>query len=195
MHANDRPRTFRSAATWPLAAGLAALMLLGASMPAGAQGRGFGGPRLFRGESHRGGRAGGIGRTHAAIYEILTVSAVTDAPGLKASLSKLGPSLAGSGGRMVVDADDPSAVAGTPPAHLTIVVFDGASGASGWQATPIFKAIMAEIAREGTLQLVAVGGIADPGAPPSVPLAALGPAPGRNKLPQIPKIADICRGC
>lgn len=197
MHSNDRPRTLRAAAARPLAAGLAALLLLGGAAPAGAQGRGFGGgPHLpHGGGGHGGGHGSGIGRAHAAIYEVLTVSAVTDASGLKASLAKLGPSLAGSGGRMVVDADDPSAIAGTAPAHLAIVVFDSAYGASNWQSTPAFKAVTAEIAKTGTLQILAVGGVADPGAPPSVPVAALGPAPGRNKLPDIPKIADICKGC
>ena len=177
-------------------AALTALLLLCVAGPAGAQGHGFGGgPRLPHSGGHGGGRAGGIGRAHAAIYEVLTVSAVTDAAGLKASLAKLGPSLAGSGGRMLVDADDPTAIAGTAPGHLAIVIFDSAYSARSWRASPAVKAIAAEIGKESTFQLLAVGGIGDPGAPPAVPLSALGPAPSRSRLPDIPKIADICKGC
>lgn len=169
-----------------------AILACSAAGPAGAQGRGFGGPRLHGGD-HGGGHA--AGRARAAVYAVLAVSAVTDAAGLKAGLAKLGPSLAGTGGRLVVDADDPAPVAGAAPAHLAIVVFDDASSAGRWQASPAFKALAAEVGKAGALQMSAAGGIADPGAPPAVPAAALGPARGLDRLPAVPKIADICRGC
>ena len=195
MDPNDGMRTRRTRAAGPATAALAALLLFCAAGAAGAQTHGFGGgPRLSHGGGH-GGRGGGLGRARPAVYEIVTVSAVTDAAGLKASLSKLGASLAGSGGRMLVDADDPTAVAGAAPAHLAVLVFDDAFSATKWQASAAFKGLAAEIGKGGTLQVSAAGGIADPGTPPTVSVEALGGAPARNRLPDVPKINDICRGC
>ncbi|RYC31116.1 DUF1330 domain-containing protein [Lichenibacterium minor] len=171
---------------------LAALLIAAGAGPAGAQGHGFGGPHRPHGG---GGRGGAVGRSRAAIYEVVAVSAVTDPAALKAALAKLGPSLAGTGGRLLVDADEPTAVAGTAPSHLAVLVFDDVGSAGAWQRSPAFKALAAELGKAGTLQVAAAGGIADPGAAPAVPAASLGPAPSRRALPDIPRIADICRGC
>ena len=96
---------------------------------------------------------------------------------------------------MLVDTDDPTIVTGAAQSHLAIVVFDDVFSAGSWQKSPAFKALSDELAKEGTLQVTTAGGIADPGAPLAVPMASLGPAPGRNRLPEIRKIADICKGC
>jgi uncharacterized protein (DUF1330 family) len=125
------------------------------------------------------------------------VSAVTDAVALKATVAKLGPSLAGTGGRLAVDAHDLSAVAGAAPSHLGIVVFDDVSSAQGCQSSAAFEILVEDFGSEGTLSVFASGGIADPGALPSFTAESLGAAPsGRNahRLPDIQKIADICKG-
>jgi uncharacterized protein (DUF1330 family) len=190
MASND---TLRSACFVIVGVALALTSGISASR---AQGHGFGAPNLPHGiGAHGGGGRGGIGRARVAVYDVVTVSNVTDAAGLKTTLTKLGPSLTGMGGRVLVDTDDPTAVKGMTPSHLAIVVFDDVFSAGSWQKSPAFKALSDELAKEGTLQVAAVGGIADPGAPPAVPMASLGPAPGRNRLPEIPKIADICKGC
>ena len=173
-----------------------AVALASGSSASRAQGHGFNGPHLSHGiGAHGGGGRGGVGRARVAIYDVVTASNVTDAAGLKTTLAKLGPSLTGTGGRVLVDTDDATAVTGATPSHLAIVVFDDVFSAGSWQKSPAFKALSDELAKEGTLQVTTAGGIADPGAPPVVPMASLGPAPGRNRLPEIRKIADICKGC
>lgn len=149
---------------------LAALAIVAIGSHADAQGRGFGGLSVFHGSRHGGGHAGGarggIGRARAAVYEVIAVSAITDAAGFKTTMAKLGPSLAGTNGRLLVDADDPSVVAGTSPSRLAIVLFDDTSSAHNWQSSPAFKTFSDELIKEATVQISVAGGIADPGPSP-----------------------------
>ncbi len=135
-----------------------AVALASGSSASRAQGHNLGGPRLPHGTgAHGGGGRGGIGRARIAVYGVLAVSNVTDATGLKTTLAKLGPSLTGTGGRVLVDTDDPTAVTGAAPSHLAIVAFDDVFSAGHWQKSSAFKTLSDELAKEGTLQVAAAG--------------------------------------
>jgi hypothetical protein len=172
-------------------------MLLAVTLPAAAQRPAFGGSSSMNWTHgpHGGGHGrGGPGRARAAFYDIVTVSGATDAVAAKAAEGRFGATLAGTSGRLVVAADDPVATVGAAPSYLAVIVFDDVWSAQAWQRSEPVKAILADLGKSATVSVVTAGGLADPGVHPTIPLEALG-AGKAVRLPVIPTIADICKGC
>ena len=89
-------------------------------------------------------------------YVLIAVSSVTDADAFKNTLQDLATAAATFTGRMVIDADKPTALEGNAPERVVMIQFADTEQAQAWKNSDAFKSFDANLRKSSvsTMQIV-----------------------------------------